>query len=101
PDEYEAAFLDTIGEVGILGKKAVARMYGLGIGDLGGGDQRRHAEIAVARWRRTDADGLVGQTHVLGLAIRLGMDHHGLDAEFPAGALDAERNFAAIGNEDL
>ena len=29
------------------------------------------------------------------------MDDHGLDAHFAAGALDAQRDFAAIGNEDF
>jgi hypothetical protein len=29
------------------------------------------------------------------------MHDHGLDAEFAAGALDAQSNFSAIGNEDF
>ncbi|AMO98662.1 hypothetical protein CAter10_0809 [Collimonas arenae] len=29
------------------------------------------------------------------------MDHHGFDAHFTAGALNAQGNFAAIGNKDF
>jgi hypothetical protein len=35
------------------------------------------------------------------LTFGLGVHDHGLDAHFAAGALDAQRDFAAIGNEDF
>ena len=37
----------------------------------------------------------------LASAIRLRMDHDGLDAERAAGALDAQRDFAAVGDQDF
>ena len=66
-DEHEARALDLLGEVGVLGEEAVAGMDRLGIGDLGGADDRRDVEVARRRWRRADAHRLVGELHVLGL----------------------------------
>ena len=73
----------------------------LRVGDFGRGDDRRDVEIALRRRRRPDAHRLVGEPHVLGLAIGFGMDDDGLDAELAAGALDAQRDLAAIGDQDL
>ena len=39
--------------------------------------------------------------HVLRVAVGLGMDDDGLDAELAARALDAQRDLAAIGDQDL
>jgi hypothetical protein len=76
-------------------------MDGLGIGHLGGGDDGGHVQIALGGGRRPDADGFVGQAHVLGLGVGLGIHGHGLDAHLAAGALDAQGDFAAIGDEDF
>src|SRR5690606_18111286 len=78
-----------------------ARVDGFGIGDFGGRDDGRHVQVAFARGRRPDAHGFVGQAHVLGVAIGLGVHHHRLDAELAAGALDAQRDLAAIGDQDF
>ena len=43
----------------------------------------------------------VGQLHVLGVAVGLGIDDDGLDAHLAAGALDPQRDLAAIGDQDL
>ena len=82
-------------------EEAVAGMDRLGVGDLGGRDDRRHVEVALRRRRRADADRLVGQLHVLGVAVGLGVDDDRLDAHLAAGALDAQRDLAAIGDQDL
>src|SRR5262249_9652050 len=58
-------------------------------------------EIAVARRRRPDAHRLVRLAHMERVGVRVGVDRDGLDAEPLAGADDAARDLAAIGDEDL
>ena len=71
------------------------------VGDFGGGDDGGNVEIAVGGARRADADGLVGKADVERVAVGLAVDGDGADAEFPAGVQNAQRDFAAIGNQDL
>ena len=87
-DEGEAAGFDALGEVGVLGQEAVAGVDGLGVGHLGGRDDGRHVQVALRRGGWADADGLVGQAHVLGVAVGLGIDDDGLDAHLAAGTLN-------------
>ena len=89
PDEGEARFLDALGEIGVLGKETVAGMHGLGVGHLHGRDDRRHIEVALVSWRRSDAHGLVGHAHVLEIAIHRRVNGHGADAHGVTGAQDA------------
>ena len=100
-DEDEAGLLDALGEVGVLRQEAVAGVDGFGVGDLGRGDDRRYVEVAQAGRGGADAHRLVGEAHVLGVGVGLGMDGDGLDAELAAGAQDAQGDLAAVGNEDL
>ena len=100
-DEGEAAALHPLGEVGVFGEEAVAGVDRLGVGDLGGRDDGRHVEVALRRGRGPDADGFVGELDVLGVAVGLGIDHHRLDAELAAGALDPQGDFPAVGDQDL
>ena len=100
-DEGEAALLDALGEVGVLRQEAVAGVDRLGVGHLGGGDDRRHVEVALRRGGRADADRLVGELDVLRVAVGLGIDDHRLDAQFAAGALDAQGDLAPVGDQDL
>ena len=90
-----------VGEAGVLGEKAIARVHGFRPGDLAGRDDRGNVEVAVARRRRADAHALVGKPHVHRIGVRRRMDGHRLDAEFPAGAQHAECDFTPVGNEDL
>ena len=69
------------------------------VGNLGRGDDRRHVEIAVRQPRRADADGLVGKAHVQRVAVGLAVDGDRANAELPAGVQNAQRDFAAIGNQ--
>ena len=73
----------------------------VGAGDLGGADDRRHAQIAVGAARRADADVLVGEADVQRVLVGLGVDGDGLDAELAAGADDAQGDLAAVGDEDF
>ena len=76
-------------------------MHGVGAGDLAGGEDRRNVEVAVARRRRADADALVGEPHMHGVGVGGRMHRDRRDAEFLAGAQDAERDLAAVGDQDL
>ena len=71
------------------------------IGDFGRADDGRNVQIALAGRCRPDAYRFVGQLDVLGLGVGLGMNGHGLDAHFPAGALDAQGDFAAVCNKNF
>ena len=45
--------------------------------------------------------GFIGEANVLEIAVSLGVNRDGLDAEFPAGAQDAQGDFAPVGNQDF
>ena len=92
---------EDLGEAGVLRQEAVARMDGVGAGDLAGGDDRGDVEIAFARRRRADADALVGEAHMHGVGVGGRMHGDGGDAQLLAGALDAQRDLAAVGDQDL
>ena len=100
-DELDVAGLADFGEVGALGQEAVAGMDRVGAGDLRGADDRRHAQVAVGAARRPDADVLVGEPDVQRVLVGLGVDRDRLDAELAAGADDAQRDLAAVGDQDL
>ncbi|MNL42335.1 hypothetical protein D3C87_1647860 [compost metagenome] len=100
-DEGDAVRVEDIGELGIFRQEAVARMHRVGAGDLAGCDDLVDVEIAVTRRRRADAHALVSQPHMHRIGVGGRMHRDGGDAEFLAGALYAQGDFAAIGNEDL
>ena len=73
----------------------------VGAGDLGGADDRRHAQVAVGAARRPDADVLVGEADVQRVFVRLGIDGDRLDAEFLAGIDHPQGDFSAIGDQNF
>ena len=100
-DEGDVVGGEDVGELGVLRQEAVARMHGVGAGDLAGGDDLVDVEIAVARRRRADADAFVGEPHMHGVGVGGRMHDHGLDAELLAGAQHPKGDLAAIGDEDF
>jgi hypothetical protein len=100
-DEDEAGLLHALGEVGVLRQEPIAGVDRLRVGDLGGGDDRRHVQVALARGRRADADRFVRHRHVLEVAVDGGMHRDRTDAECMAGAQDAQRDLAAVGDDDF
>ena len=100
-DERQPALAGDLGEVGVLGEEAVAGMDGVGAGDLGGGDDRGDVEVTLARRGRTDADVIIGVADMQRVAVGLGMDGHGLQAHLLARQDDAQRDLAAVGDEDF
>jgi hypothetical protein len=100
-NERQAMFLDDVGELGVFRQKTIAGMDGFGAGDLAGGDNSGDVEIGLGRGGRADADAFIGQLDVHCLIVGGGMDRHRGDAHLLAGADDAKRDFAAIGDEDF
>src|SRR5690606_38902831 len=60
-DEGDLVLGEDLREARVLGEEAVARMHGVGAGDLAGSHDRGDVEVAVLGGVGTDADALVGQ----------------------------------------
>ena len=82
-DERDVRSDANFGEVGILGKKSVARMNRVHVGDFRGADNVRNIQIAFAAARRADADGLVGKAHVQRIVIGFGINGDGGEFRVP------------------
>ena len=100
-DEDNPVCRQDFGEAGVLRQEAVTRMNGFGAGNLAGGEELGDVEVGIARGRGADAHALVGQPYVHGVGIGGGMNRHGGDAKFLAGAQHSQCNLAAVGDEDL
>ena len=100
-DEDEAALRDALCEIRVFREKAPAGVHRLGVGHLRCADDGGDVEVACARRRRPDAHRFIRELDVLGLAIGLRVHHHRLDAELAARALDAQSDFAAVGDQDF
>jgi hypothetical protein len=92
---------DDLGELRVFGEEAVAGVDRVRVCDLGGRDDVGDVEIGIRRRRRADAHGFVGEADVHGVGVGGGVHRHRLDSHFVAGAVDAQRDLAAVGNEDL
>ena len=101
PTKSDAGLGKRPGESGVLRQEAVAGMNGVGAGLLGGGDDLGDVEIGLARRRRADTNGLVRHIDVQRVAVGVGIDRDGGDAEPPRGPHDAAGDFAPIGDEQL
>src|SRR5690606_17008684 len=88
-------------ETRVLGEEAIAGVDRVGAGDLAGSEQARNVEIALGRRWRADAHALVGEADVHRVGVGGRMDRDSRDAELLAGALDTERDLAAVGDQNL
>ena len=88
-DEGELRGLAHLGEIRTFSQKPVARVDGLGVGDLGGGNDTGHVQVTLRTFRRPDANRLVCEPDVERLPIRLGIHCHGLDSQLLRSADDA------------
>src|SRR5262249_52893905 len=82
-------------------QEAVAGMDGVGARVLGDADDLFDVQIALGRGRRADRVGLVGHLDVERVAIDVGENSDGRDAELATRAHDAHGDLAAIGDQDL
>ena len=88
-----------LGEGGVLGEEAVARVNGIAAGGECRRDHRGGREVAALGVGGADADRLVGNQHGARLAVGLAVGDHRLDAELATGAQDSQRDFATIRNQ--
>ena len=100
-DEGDAVLVEDVGEARILGEEPVAGMDRVGAGDLARGEQGGDVEIGIARRRRADADAFVGELDVHRLLVGGRIDRDRGDAELLGRAQHPERDFAAVGDQDL
>ncbi len=99
-DELEPGVAADLGEVRVLAQEAVPGVDGVGVRDLGGGDQAVDAEVGLLRWPGTDADRAVGLLEPGPAPVGGGVDAHRLGAEFAAGSDDPQGDLAAVGDQD-
>ena len=59
------------------------------------------AQVALTRWRRTDVDRFIRFANVRGSRVCIAVHSDGADAKLMTRADDAERDFAAIGDENF
>src|SRR5262245_28045612 len=76
-------------------------MNGLAVRDDRSRDDARDGEVALAGFRRTDADGLVGQLDGQRIRVRGRVDDDRANAHLAAGPEDAERDLPAVGDQNL
>ena len=100
-DERQSRIAACRCEAFVLGKKAVARMDGIGAGAAGGIDQAIDPQVALRRRVAADVHRLVGKPDVARRAIAIGIDGDRADPHVAAGADDANRDLAAIRNKNL
>ncbi len=94
PDQHQPGLLDRGREGGPLGEEAVARVDRLRAAVDGCGDDRVDVEV------RRHPDRLVGGPHVRRGRVGVGEDRDRADAEAGAGAHHAQRDLAAVGDQD-
>ena len=101
PDEGDPGVLARLGERRVLGQEAVAGVHGLGAGLAAHLEDALDVEVALGRRRAAQQVGLVGARDVQRVAIELGVDRHRGDAHLAQRADDADRDLAAVGDQDL
>ena len=100
-DEDEAGVGAGARQSGVFGEETVAGMNGVAAGAARDVHDFVDAEIAFAGGGRADGVGFVGEAHVEGFAVHVAEYGCGADAEFAAGAQDADGDLAAIGDQDF
>ena len=85
-DERYASGGDGPGKIGVLGEESVAGVDAVGPGALDHVEDGLGVEIALGRGLTAQRVGLVGHSHMEGIAVEFGIHRHSGDAQFPAGS---------------
>ena len=101
PDENQLMLFDDFGKARVFREEAIAGMDRVRAADLSGGNDRGDVEVAVLGGRRPDADRFIRQTDVHRIGVGGRMDRNRLDPHFMRSAVDAQRDLAAIGDQQL
>ena len=101
PDEHQAVFAAQGGKLCVFRQKAIAWVDGLGPGGQGGGDHPLLVEVAVGGRGPAHAVALIGQGHVEGVLVGLGVDGHRVDAHLLAGPDHPDGDLPPVGDQDL
>ena len=98
-NEFDPADLANFSEIRALGQKAVSRMDGVDIGDLGGADDAWNIEVAVRALRRANTNCLVRKADMQRVPIGFRKHRDRLDAKLLTGVNDSEGDLATVSDE--
>ena len=76
-------------------------MDGVGIADRSRAQNSLGIEVTFAGGWRPNTHGFVRKAHVHGIGVGRRMDGNRADTHLAAGAVDAQRNFSAVGDKDF
>ncbi len=99
-DEDQARIDAGLREAGILGKKSIAGVNGIGADTFGERDELGDIEIALGGGRGAQVIRLVGDAHVLRVSIRIRIHRNRRHSQTPRRARDAANDFAAVGDQE-
>ena len=68
-NEFKAAVFDAFGKVGVLGQKAITRMYRFCARDFRSADDGRYVQITVGRCGRTDTHSFIGKANMFQISV--------------------------------
>jgi hypothetical protein len=100
-DEGQPGRSHGVGEIGVLGEKAVAGVDGVAAARQRNFQDTVAAQVGVARGWWADEGRFIGQRHVQGAGVGVGVDGDGGDPHLLAGADNANGDLPAIGDQDF
>ncbi len=100
-DEGQVMLFHDLREMRVLGQEAIAGMDRIGASDLACGDQGGDVQVGLRAGRRADADAFICEPYMHGVDVSSGVCCDSRDAQFAAGALDAQRNLAPVGDQNF
>jgi hypothetical protein len=74
-------------------------MNGVNVRDFRGADDSVNAKIAFAAGALADANRFIGELHMHGVGVRLGVDRNRADIELLARPDDAHGNLTTVGDQ--
>jgi hypothetical protein len=100
-DKHESAFFNTFSEISIFRKETIAWVDSFRVCHFRCTDNGGNIEVTLRGGGGSDADGFIRQLHVFCIGVSLRMNGNCFDAHFAAGALNAQRNLAAVGYKNF
>ena len=101
PDPGQARVGHRRGEGGVLGEEAVAGVHSVRAGHGRDVDDLADVQVRLRRRAAVERVRLVGDLDVQGVEVLVGVDGHAGQACVPAGASHADRDLAAVRDQDF